>query len=471
MPSSYWRAFRNPPTSPTSNSLRPRRKSRRRRTAAWVLSISAMQDFDNAVKELQLATMNPSPDATDLYVLGVSLQQLKRNSEAAEALTNAPKSPAPCRIAASNRPAKRRTRNNLGKFSHDGGRTRPAGRRLGPPFPACGESGAGAYAPLPPAERCQCRQRAPGIFGRPRARFGRERALVSVLPRLGCRAAFQGTRAPGERLIDSCGRETSESRRPSSAGSGRRKNRGPRKKRLLADAYEAIVGAIYRDAGLPGCGRFSSPHADRSGPRARLPAGWSARTTNQLFKNGSSSVPWAPPNTASIGNPVRITRRFLRSKCGTGAEGFLPRRASARRRRSNRRQDRPWKFSNRPLASSDDPTGSWRINGTGNSAPAANRCPSRKSAIPRMGGLLISSIRCLSPFCLRFLERLSSSRLSRFPSESMEPTLLVGDHLLVNKFVFEGPGRVVRATCFPTGRSVAVTLSFSNFPLTTILIM
>jgi tetratricopeptide (TPR) repeat protein len=47
-----------------------------------------MQDFDNAVKELQLATSNDSsPDPTDFYVLGVSLQQLKRNPEAANAFT------------------------------------------------------------------------------------------------------------------------------------------------------------------------------------------------------------------------------------------------------------------------------------------------------------------------------------------------------------------------------------------------
>lgn len=53
------------------------------------------QDFDNAVKELQLATSNPSPDETDLYVLGVSLQQLKRNSEAAEAFTKCTQVPGP----------------------------------------------------------------------------------------------------------------------------------------------------------------------------------------------------------------------------------------------------------------------------------------------------------------------------------------------------------------------------------------
>jgi tetratricopeptide (TPR) repeat protein len=47
------------------------------------------QEFDDAIKELQLATANASPDATDLYVLGVSFQQLNppRNSDAADAFT------------------------------------------------------------------------------------------------------------------------------------------------------------------------------------------------------------------------------------------------------------------------------------------------------------------------------------------------------------------------------------------------
>ena len=51
-----------------------------------VLRDFRQQDFDNATKELQLATNdNPMPDATDLYVLGVSLQQSNKNPEAAEA--------------------------------------------------------------------------------------------------------------------------------------------------------------------------------------------------------------------------------------------------------------------------------------------------------------------------------------------------------------------------------------------------
>jgi tetratricopeptide (TPR) repeat protein len=54
-----------------------------------------MQDFDNAVKELQLATMSSAPDATDLYVLGVSLQQLKRNSEAADSFNKCAQVPGP----------------------------------------------------------------------------------------------------------------------------------------------------------------------------------------------------------------------------------------------------------------------------------------------------------------------------------------------------------------------------------------
>ncbi len=43
-------------------------------------------DYDDSARELQVSTKdNPTPDATDLYVLGVDLQNLKRYSEAADA--------------------------------------------------------------------------------------------------------------------------------------------------------------------------------------------------------------------------------------------------------------------------------------------------------------------------------------------------------------------------------------------------
>jgi Flp pilus assembly protein TadD len=45
-----------------------------------------MQDYEQSVKELQQATQTfASPDATDLYALGVGLDQLKRYAEAADA--------------------------------------------------------------------------------------------------------------------------------------------------------------------------------------------------------------------------------------------------------------------------------------------------------------------------------------------------------------------------------------------------
>ncbi|MGA8012067.1 MAG: hypothetical protein WB949_06550 [Candidatus Acidiferrales bacterium] len=44
------------------------------------------QDYDNSAKELDLATKdNPTPDQTDLFVLGADLQNLNRSGEAADA--------------------------------------------------------------------------------------------------------------------------------------------------------------------------------------------------------------------------------------------------------------------------------------------------------------------------------------------------------------------------------------------------
>jgi hypothetical protein len=49
----------------------------------------------------------------------------------------------------------------------------------------------------------------------------------------------------------------------------------------------------------------------------------------------------------------------------------------------------------------------------------------------------------------------------KIPSASMEGTLLIGDHLLVNKFIFGGRGACMKNYC-PTGRSSAATSSFSS---------
>jgi hypothetical protein len=46
------------------------------------------EDYDNSAKELELATKdNPTPDPTDLFVLGADLQNLKRYGEAADAFS------------------------------------------------------------------------------------------------------------------------------------------------------------------------------------------------------------------------------------------------------------------------------------------------------------------------------------------------------------------------------------------------
>jgi tetratricopeptide (TPR) repeat protein len=45
------------------------------------------QDFEDSAKELALAVQSPDPDPTDLYVLGTDLENLNRNSEAADAFS------------------------------------------------------------------------------------------------------------------------------------------------------------------------------------------------------------------------------------------------------------------------------------------------------------------------------------------------------------------------------------------------
>lgn len=72
-------------------------------------------------------------------------------------------------------------------------------------------------------------------------------------------------------------------------------------------------------------------------------------------------------------------------------------------------------------------------------APPAKVCPASSVARPKslfadfVESLLITIV--LALFATTFIVQ-----AFKIPSESMEPTLLVGDHLLVNKFIFEGRG-------------------------------
>ena len=56
----------------------------------------------------------------------------------------------------------------------------------------------------------------------------------------------------------------------------------------------------------------------------------------------------------------------------------------------------------------------------------------------------------------------------KIPSESMEPTLLVGDHLLVNKFIFEGNGawydRFLPYRAIQRGEVIVFKFPFQNHP-------
>jgi len=65
-------------------------------------------------------------------------------------------------------------------------------------------------------------------------------------------------------------------------------------------------------------------------------------------------------------------------------------------------------------------------------APARFRAPSA-SYVDFLESLLVTIL--LALFGTTFI-----LQAFKIPSQSMEPTLLVGDHLLVNKFIFEGNG-------------------------------
>jgi len=66
--------------------------------------------------------------------------------------------------------------------------------------------------------------------------------------------------------------------------------------------------------------------------------------------------------------------------------------------------------------------------------------PASKSRESALGGLVDFVDSLLVTVLLALFGTTFIVQAFKIPSESMEPTLLVGDHLLVNKFVFEGRG-------------------------------
>ena len=122
-------------------------------------------------------------------------------------------------------------------------------------------------------------------------------------------------------------------------GPGEEKTGGREKKRLLADAYEAIVGAIYLDAGLPAAAAFlrrTLIEPALLGERNDL----IAPITNPRCRNGCSSALSAPPNTVSTRNPDPTIRKFSKWKSGIRAADSPPRKAAAKRKPSKLRPSR-----------------------------------------------------------------------------------------------------------------------------------
>lgn len=67
---------------------------------------------------------------------------------------------------------------------------------------------------------------------------------------------FERTRSSGQHFVHLWRCAALESRHALASRSGEEKTGGREKKRLLADAYEAIAGAIYLDAGLAAAAGF-----------------------------------------------------------------------------------------------------------------------------------------------------------------------------------------------------------------------
>jgi signal peptidase I len=72
--------------------------------------------------------------------------------------------------------------------------------------------------------------------------------------------------------------------------------------------------------------------------------------------------------------------------------------------------------------------------------PGAPPAPPRKIVLPRRGGVAEFLEMLLVTMLLALFGTTFVVQAFKIPSGSMEPTLLIGDHVFVNKFIFEGSG-------------------------------
>ena len=128
-------------------------------------------------------------------------------------------------------------------------------------------------------------------------------------------------------------------------GPGEEKTGGRDKKRLLADAYEAILGAIYLDAGLKAAAAFVQ-RTLLAPALASRPSEWIAPTINQPCRNGSNSAVCPPSNIACAASRGPTIRKYSKWKFGTPERNSPQRRATARKKRNKALQARRWNYSN-----------------------------------------------------------------------------------------------------------------------------
>ena len=242
-------------------------------------------------------------------------------------------------------------------------------------------------------------------------------------------------------------------------GRGEEKTGGRDKPALLADAFEAVVAAMYLDGGLDPARVLLTKtvllQARENGDRM---AESDRKSALQEFLQGKGGQ-LAEYRLAGESGPdhqktflvevwvhgrVHVQRRRKHEE-GSGAESG-PKRAGEAVQAEIKTRKRLDRMPDETLAP-----------GSGTSPEPQNRKPVAEAAdeghthagqttfSEYLESLLVTVI--LALFGTTFVVQ-----AFKIPSQSMERTLLVGDHLLVNKFIFGGRGRLVRL-CSPVPRS------------------